>query len=275
MKKTNMERQAKYYEAMGGLFVAGILALIITLICSVSTVPTGHVGIKVRFGAVQDDFIVEGLNFKIPFIEKIEKMDCRTQRVDIEGEGASKDMQTITTYIAVNYRVNQEKAFNLYKTVGIGYETILIKPAIQETMKASLAQYTAEELITKRAEVALLLQETSKEKLEDKGIVIESVSIVNLNFSEAYNDAIEKKQVAEQEAKKAEQELEKAKVEAEKKVVEAQAEADALKVQKQEITEDLLELRRIENEAKWIEKWNGQLPTTTLGDSVPMIEIGK
>jgi regulator of protease activity HflC (stomatin/prohibitin superfamily) len=274
MKKTNMERQAKYYEAMGGLIVAGVLALIITLICSVSTVPTGHVGIKVRFGAVQDDFIVEGLNFKIPFIEKIEKMDCRTQRVDIEGEGASKDMQTITTYIAVNYRVNQEKAFNLYKTVGVGYETILIRPAIQETMKASLAQYTAEELITKRAEVATLLQETSKEKLEDKGIVVESVSIVNLNFSEAYNDAIEKKQVAEQEAKKAEQELEKAKVEAEKKVVEAQAEADALKVQKQEITEDLLELRRIENEAKWIERWNGQLPTTVLGDTMPMIEIG-
>ena len=274
MKKTSKERQAEYYEVTGGLIVAAILALIIVVICSVSTVPTGHVGIKVRFGAVQDDFIVEGLNFKIPFIEKIEKMDCRTQRVDIEGEGASKDMQTITTYIAVNYRVNQEKAFNLYKTVGVGYETILIKPAIQETMKASLAQYTAEELITKRAEVATLLQETSKEKLEDKGIIIESVSIVNLNFSEAYNDAIEKKQVAEQEAKKAEQELEKAKVEAEKKVVEAQAEADALKVQKQEITEDLLELRRIENEAKWIEKWNGQLPTTVLGDSVPMIEIG-
>lgn len=255
--------------------LGSIVSLIVFLfVFSISTVPTGHVGIKTRFGAVQDDYITEGLNFKMPFIESIKKMDCRTQRVDIEGEGASKDLQTVSTYIAVNYRVNQEKAFNLYKTVGMSYEAVLIKPATQEVMKTTLAQYTAEELITKRAEVGQVLQESLKLKLEEKGIIIESTSIVNLNFSDSYNEAIERKQVAEQEAKKAEQELEKAKIEAEKKVVEAQAEAEALKVQKQEITSDLLELRKIENEAKWIEKWNGQLPTTTLGDNVPMVNIG-
>lgn len=252
--------------------VVGVI--ILTFILSMSTVPTGHVGIKTRFGAVQDDYIAEGLNFKTPIIEDIKVMDCRTQRTDVEGEGASKDLQTVSTYIAVNYSVNQEKAFNLYKTVGVSYEEILIRPATQEVMKTTLAQYTAEELITKRAEVGQMLQDSLKEKLEEKGIVIESTSIVNLNFSEAYNEAIEKKQVAEQEAKKAEQELEKAKVEAEKKIVEAQAEAEALKAQKQEITSDLLELRRIENEAKWIEKWNGNLPSTMLGDNVPMVNIG-
>ena len=259
---------------VGILAVSILTTIIILFIFSVSTVPTGHVGIKTRFGAVQNDYITEGLNFKIPFIEKIRKMDCRTQRVDIQGEGASKDLQTVSTYIAINYRVNQEKAFNLYKTVGTGYEEILVKPAIQEAMKSALAQFTAEELITKRTEVANLLEETLEVKLDEKGIVVESTAIVNLDFSQAYNDAIERKQVAEQEAKKAEQELEKAKIEAEKKVVEAQAEADALKVQKQEITADLLELRRIENEAKWIERWDGQLPSTVLGESVPMIDIG-
>lgn len=252
--------------------IAGIITIL--LIFSITTVPTGHVGIKTRFGAVQDDFIAEGLNFQAPFIEEIKVMDCRTQRVDVEGEGASRDLQTVSTYIAVNYRVNQEKAFSLYKTVGMNYEEILIKPATQETMKTTLAKYTAEELITKRAEVGHELQEALKIKLEDKGVVIESTSIVNLNFSDSYNQAIERKQVAEQEAKKAEQELEKAKVEAEKKVVEARAEAEALKAQKQEITSDLLELRRIENEAKWIEKWNGNLPSTMLGDNVPMVNIG-
>lgn len=252
-----------------------VLAIILVLfVFSISTVPTGHVGIKVRFGAVQDDYITEGLNFKLPLIESIKKMDCRTQRVDVEGEGASKDLQTISTYIAINYRVNQEKAFELYKSVGMNYETILIKPATQEAMKSTLAQYTAEELITMRAEVAQGLEKTLQAKLQEKGIVIESVSIVNLDFSKSYNDAIEAKQVAEQEAKKAEQELQKAKIEAEKKVVEARAEAEALKAQKQEITSDLLELRRIENEAKWIQKWNGELPKTMLGDSVPMVEIG-
>lgn len=252
-----------------------VLAIILVLfVFSISTVPTGHVGIKVRFGAVQDDYIPEGLNFKMPFIETIKNIDCRTQKIDIIGEGASKDLQTISTSIVVNYRINQEKAFNLYKTVGMGYETILIAPAAQEVMKSTLAQYTAEELITMRNEVAIALNNSLKAKLEEKGIMIESISIVNLDFSAAYNNAIEAKQVAEQEAKKAEQELQKAKIEAEKKIVEARAEAEALKAQKQEITSDLLELRRIENEAKWIQKWTGELPKTMLGDSVPMVEIG-
>lgn len=243
-----------------------IFLLIILIGNSYTIVPTGHVGIKVRFGAVQEDYIPEGLNFKIPLIDKIEKVDCRTQRVDVNGEGASKDLQTINTYVAANYRIDQEKAFNLYKTVGDGYEEILVKPAMQEAMKTTLAQYTAEELITRRTEVALNLQESLKNKLENRGIAIESVNIVNLTFSEAYDQAIEAKQVAEQEAKKAEQELEKAKIEAEKKIVEAQAEAETLKVQRQEITSDLLRL-------KWIEKWDGKLPTTVLGDSTPMINL--
>ena len=251
-----------------------ILLLVVLVTLSIETVPTGHVGIKTRFGAVQDDYISEGLNFKIPFIENIKKMDCRTQRTDINGEGASKDLQTISTYLVVNYRVNQEKAFELYKTIGTNYEDILIKPAAQEMMKATLAKYTAEELITKRSEVGQVLQETLKSKLEEKGIAIDGTSIVNLTFSEAYDEAIEKKQIAEQEAKKAEQELERVKIEAEKKVVEAKAEAEALKAQKQEITQDLLELRKIENQSKWIEKWNGQLPKATLGESISMIDIG-
>lgn len=249
--------------------------IVILIFFSISTVPTGHVGIKVRFGAVQNDVITEGLNWKAPFVESIKKMDCRTQRVDVEGEGASRDLQTVATYIAVNYRVNQEKAFELYKTVGMNYEDVIITPATQEAMKTTIAKYTAEELITKRSEVANVLQENLKEKLESKGIIIESVSIVNLDFSQAYDEAIERKQVAEQEAKKAEQELEKAKIEAEKKVVEAQAqanskkiqaeaEAESLRIQKSELTKELLQLR-------WIEKWDGKLPTTSLGDESSLI----
>ena len=142
-------------------------------------------------------------------------------------------------------------------------------------MKTTIAKYTAEELITKRAEVADTLQKTLTNKLETKGIFVETISIVNLDFSAAYNNAIEQKQVAEQEAKKAEQELVKAKVEAEKKVVEAQADADskiikakaeaeAARIQKNELTKELIQL-------KWIEKWDGKLPTTSLGDDSSLI----
>jgi len=254
-----------------------VVLIFLFTILSISAVPTGHVGIKVRFGAVQNDVLVEGLNFKMPLAERIVRMDCRTQRIDVEGEGASKDLQTVNTYIAVNYSVKKERAFELYKTVGTDYEKILIKPLAQESMKTTTAKYTAEELITKRTEVANTLTETLQEKLEEKGIVVENVSIVNLNFSAAYNNAIEQKQVAEQEAKKAQQELEKTKIEAEKKVVEAQAtadakiiqaqaEAEAARVQKSELTKDLLQLR-------WIEKWDGKLPNTALSDSIPFLNI--
>ena len=272
------QSESKSYKKF--YIIGGIIAIVLILIfASISTVPTGHVGIKTRFGAVQNDVITEGLNLKLPFIESIKKMDCRTQRVDIEGESASKDLQTVAAYIAINYRVNQEKAFELYKTVGMGYEEIIIKPATQESMKLTIAKYTAEELITKRAEVADTLQKNLMNKLETKGILVETTNIVNLDFSAAYDNAIEQKQVAEQEAKKAEQELVKSKVEAEKKVVEAQAEADAklikakadaeaARIQKSELTDKLIQL-------KWIEKWDGKLPTTSVSDTMGMIKIGE
>ena len=138
------QSESKSYKKF--YIIGGIIAIVLILIfASISTVPTGHVGIKTRFGAVQNDMITEGLNLKLPFIESIKKMDCRTQRVDIEGESASKDLQTVAAYIAINYRVNQEKAFELYKTIGMGYEEIIIKPATQESMKLTIAKYTAEE----------------------------------------------------------------------------------------------------------------------------------
>ena len=253
-----------------------ILILFITILNTLVSVPTGHAGIRTRFGAVQNDIINEGLNFKIPFAEDIKIMDCRTQKTDVEGESSSKDLQAITTNLAVNYKVNKEKAFDLYKTVGTDYENIIIDPAIQEAMKTTLAQYNAEEIITKREQVAKELEETLEKKLELRGIDIEAINIVNLSFSQAFDDAIEKKQIAEQETKKAQQELEKVKIEAEKRVVQAQAEAESLKAQKEEITDELLKLRQIENEKEWIKKWNGQLPTTMLnGDSSIIYGINK
>ena len=258
-----------------GLVVGFILVVMIIVfaIGSITIVPSGYVGVKTHFGAVQEQQIYEGLNFKFPFVEDIKLMDCRTQRVDIEGEGASKDLQTVGTSIAVNYKVNGEMAHDLYKTVGMNYDAIIISPATQEAMKSALAQYTAEELITKRQEVANVLYVALKDRLEEKHIIVENINIINLVFSQAYNNAIESKQVAEQEAQKAKQELEKAKVDAEKKIVEAQAEAEALRVQKQEITDDLLQLRQIENEAKMIEKWDGKLPTYMTESAVPFLNL--
>ena len=163
----------------------------------------------------------------------------------------------------------------MYREIGKDFKTIIIEPAIYETMKSAIANYTAEELVTKRQEVSNLAQETLTKRLKDKGINITSLSMTDLSFSTEFDQAIEKKQVVEQQTQQAKYELEKAKVENEKKIENAKAEAEVMKQQNQEITDKTLELKKLEVQQKLIEKWNGQLPATTLGDNIPMLNIGK
>ena len=246
-----------------------VILILIILFSTIKTVPTGYVGVKTRFGQVQNDTIQEGLNFKIPFIEGIVKIDCRTQKTDYEMEASSKDLQKISNVkIAVNYNVDKQKANILYREIGKDFKTVIIEPAIYETMKTAIANYTAEELITKRQEVSLKAQEVLTDRLKNSGINITSLSMTDLSFSEEFDQAIEKKQVVEQQTQQAKYELEKAKVENEKKIENAKAEAEVMKQQNNEITEKTLELKRLEIQQKLIEKWNGQLPTTTLNDNL-------
>ena len=245
--------------------IIGILLIfiIITLISSLTTVPTGFVGVKTRFGQVQDTTIQEGLNLKLPFIEKIVKMDCRTQKTEYTMEASSKDLQKISNFkVAINYNVSKETANQLYKEVGVDYKSVIVEPAIQEAMKATIANYTAEELITKRNEVSAFALNSLFDKLQDKGIQLTSLNILDLSFSEEFDKAVEEKQIVEQETQKAQYELEKAKVENEKKIENAKAEAEVMKQQNLQITEQYLRLKEIENQKAMIDKWDGQLPTT-------------
>ena len=251
-----------------------IIFLLVTVKNSFQSVPTGYVGIKTRFGKVSEDVIQEGLNLKVPYIEKIVLMDCRTQKAEIATSTASKDLQEVSLKIAVNYNVNRDTAYELYRQVGINYESIIISPAILESVKSVTAQYTAEELITKRAEVSNGMEETLKEKIVSRGFNVVDFNITDLDFSAAYNQAIEKKQVAEQEAKQAEYELQKAKINNEKKIAEAEANAKVMQIQDATTTENALKLKEIEIQRAAIEKWNGVLPSTMSGDTaIPFLNI--
>ena len=254
--------------------IIGILLIfiIITLISSLTTVPTGFVGVKTRFGQVQDTTIQEGLNLKLPFVEKIVKMDCRTQKTEYTMEASSKDLQKISNFkVAINYNVSKETANQLYKEVGVDYKSVIVEPAIQEAMKATIANYTAEELITKRNEVSAFALNSLFDKLQDKGIQLTSLNILDLSFSEEFDKAVEEKQIVEQETQKAQYELEKAKVENEKKIENAKAEAEVMKQQNLQITEQYLRLKEIENQKAMIDKWTGNLPNTMLSDSISSI----
>ena len=236
-----------------------IIALFIltTIICSITTVPTGFVGIKTRFGQVQDAVIQEGFNFKLPYIEKIVKLDCRTQKTEYTMEASSKDLQKISNFkVAVNYNITKDTANDLYRKVGVDYKSIIVEPAIQEAMKATIANYTAEELITKRNEVSAFALEALFNKLQDSGITLTALNIIDLSFSQEFDKAVEEKQIVEQQTEKAKYELEKAKVENEKKIENAKAEAEVMKQQNAQITDQYLRLKEIENQKAMIDKWN-------------------
>lgn len=255
--------------------IIGVIILIaIIILASTTTVPTGYVGVKTRFGQVQNTTIQEGLNLKLPFVEKIVKIDCRTKKYENDKayESSTKDMQVVNNiYIAINYAVEKSEANKLYQSTGTKYEEILIEPAIQESVKSAFSQFTAEELIVNRNKVSELIKTSLMNKLKDKGINITETSIKNFDFSEQYNKAIENKATAQQQAETAKAELERAKIDNEKKIENAKAEAEVMRQQNQEITDKTLKLKELEVRQNLINKWNGQLPTTATSEVLSIL----
>ena len=242
------------------MIITGVLAVIL-LFSSVTTIKSGEVGIRVRFGKVVNQQTNEGINFKVPVIEKIEKMNVRVQKVEVQTASSSKDLQEVEMSLAVNYQIDKDKARSLYKTVGTGYDEVILEPAIQESIKAVTSKYTAEELITNRSEVSEKCQEELNKKVTKYGLKVNDFNITNFNFSEEFNKAIEEKQVAEQKVLTAKQELEKERIEAEKKIVKAEAEKQANELKQQSLTDNIIK-------EKFIEKWNGELPKVSGSNNI-------
>lgn len=227
-----------------------------------SSTKTGEVGIKTKFGKITDTYLSEGINFKMPY-EKIEKVNIKVQKYENKKElsTSTKDMQIVNNIkVTINYQVNGKEAVNLYKRVGNNYKQTILEPAIQETVKATISKYTSEELVTKRSEISLDINNTLNDRIKGYGINSVSVAINNFDFSQSYNDAIEKKAVAEQEVATAKNQQQKAKIEAETKIIKAKSEAEANKNLEKSLSPEILQ-------QKFIEKWNGQLPTVTSGNS--------
>lgn len=230
------------------------LFLFVTILCSFTTIKSGEIGLKVRFGKIIDSSLKEGFNIKIPYVEKIAKVNIKVQKSELSVESSTKDLQIINTTIAVNYRVDSSKASNLYRTVGNAYEEIVLQPAIKESIKSAMAQYNAEEITVNRADVSKNCLKTLQDKITKYGIIVEDFNLTDFSFTEEYTKAIEEKQVAEQN-------LEKSKLESEKKLVEAEATNRANELLKQNVTEEVL-LKQ------FIEKWDGKLPTVTGGENM-------
>ncbi len=248
----------------------GIIIFIILIFGSFYIISAGQRGVILTFGKPSESAIGEGLHFKLPIIQRIVKMDVKTLKYEADLTAASKDLQDVNTRVAINYRILSERVPEIYRTIGLNYQDIVIYPLEQETNKGITAKYTAEELITKREEVREKMRNDLKDKLDSRGIIVEEVSIIDFKFSEIFTQAIENKVTAEQDALAAKNKLAQVEYEAKQRIVQATAEAEAIRIQAQAVQsqggEDYVRLQAIQ-------KWDGVLPQFTGGGAIPFIDF--
>lgn len=264
--------------------IIGFISLIL-IFGSFGTVSAGERGVKTRLGAVVS-VIDPGLYFKLPIMEKVNIMDIQTQTVQYDNQqkegdlyegsslfAASRDLQDVQIATVVNYHIDPtsvDTIFQQYKSTET-YQNNVIEPIIRDTIKAISSQYTAEELVTKRADFNDKATASLIDQMNGKYLIIERVNITNFEFSKAFNEAIEQKVTAQQNAEAAKNKLEQVKFEAQQTIETARADAEAIRIKAQAITTqggaDYVRLQAIA-------KWNGNVPQTMIpGASVPFINL--
>ena len=275
--------------------IAGIVALavVFTAIGSFVVVDSGHVGVVRRLGAVQMEPYPEGFHLKVPWLDSVEQIDIRLRKAESEAGAASRDLQVVRTQVAVQYSMTGPVMPLTYQQIGTRsvVSTTLIEPAIMESVKAVTAQYTAEELVTKRAEAKVKIQEAIETfidtTLEQKGVIgalrLANVAITDFDFSAEFNRAIEEKVQAEQDALKARNEKLRRVTQAEAAAAERTLAADAEAYQIEVASKARAEAIRREAEAlrdnpaliqlRIAEKWDGKLPQVSGGNAIPLLNI--
>jgi regulator of protease activity HflC (stomatin/prohibitin superfamily) len=240
-------------------------------------------GVKTRGGALVG-IVQPGYYFKFPFIEAVNVMDLKTRAVIYEKENpltaASKDLQDVSVTSVVNYHIDPTLVEPIYvQFKGVDeFEAQIVRPAVRDTVKASSAQFTAEELGRQRAAFSALVLKTLNEKLQGKGVVIEQSDITDLKFSDAYTKAIEDKVVATQNAETAKNNLEKVKFEQQAQIEVSKAQAEKTRLEAIALAsaqgEKLIDKILAEAALAAANKWNGVLPTQMIpGGTLPFINV--
>jgi prohibitin 2 len=265
------------------VLIAIIVLVIIGVVASssVKIVDAGNRGILTHWNAVDltNPPLDEGIHFVIPFQDEVVQMEVRTLKYDTSTRSASKDLQTVQTTVTVNYHPDTERVHYLYKEIGLSYESRVIQPAIDETVKQVSANYNAEELITKRPLVKADIENAIRERLNQFYIDTEVISITDFEFSPLFAKAIESKVEAEQKAQKAENDLIRIEVEARQleaqavglaaaNIAEAQGEAEAISVINSALSSNPYYLEWLKTQA-----WDGKLPLVVGEGGTPFISI--
>ncbi|MDV3002090.1 MAG: hypothetical protein N5P05_003696 [Chroococcopsis gigantea SAG 12.99] len=233
-------------------------------------VNAGERGVLMLFGQVQDTVLNEGIHPIIPLVNTVKKLSVRIQKHQISAEASSKDLQEVFADVALNWHILPPQAPIVFQTIGDEEALIdrVIAPAVEEILKAVMAKYTAEELITKREEVKGEVDLRLIERLENYHIGVDDISLVHVNFSDRFTEAVEAKQIAEQEAKKAGFAVLKAVKESEAKINLARGEAEAHRILQDSLTPEILK-------NKTLERWNGDLPLVIGENTLQSLDLSQ
>ncbi len=267
MEMSDVERVERI-KKLSRYIVGGVIILML-LLGSVGTIGAGERGILLQFGAVKDKVLGEGLYFKIPFVQSVVKIDVKIKKDEVPASASSKDLQIVTSRVALNYHLAPESVNKIWQEVGKNYNARINAPTIQEPVKATTAKFTAEELIIRREEVKEQIKANLYNRLLQHHIIVDELNITSFDFSDAFNEAIEAKVTAEQLKLKAERDLQRIEIEADQKIAEAVGKAQAIRIEAQALSANpkIVELR-------WIEKWNGETPQYW-GQATPFIGINQ
>jgi len=261
-----MEEQTKF-KVIGVLAIICVIVIILFSILPFVVIDAGNRGVVMNYGKVQDQILDEGIHWRTPFVQSVKEIDVRVQKADVKAAAASADLQDVTMDVVVNYRIDPKKVNVVYQKIGDNKEVFdrIIAPNTNEIVKAATAKYTAENIIKNRAELKKLIDTALLARLSDYGVILDDVSLTEIDFSKEFNAAIEAKQVAEQRVQEAQFIADKAKKDAEAAVNKARGESEAQRLQEQTLTPLLIQKR-------WIEQWDGKLPIY-MGNATPLIQI--
>jgi regulator of protease activity HflC (stomatin/prohibitin superfamily) len=250
--------------------VFAALIILVLLSSFFVVVNAGERGVLMRFGQVQPQVLGEGLHTIIPIVNTVQKLSVRVQNQEISAEASSKDLQEVYTDVALNWHIVPMEANVIFQEIGDKLAIVqrIINPAVEEVLKAVMAKYTAEEIVTRRNEVKSEVDSLLTERLAAYHIAVDDISLVHVRFSNRFRDAVEAKQIAEQEAKRAEFVALKAKRDAEAQLNLAKGEAEAQRLLRENLTSEMLQRQAIA-------KWNGTLPLIVGSEGPKLLDLNR
>ncbi|CAN1209834.1 prohibitin family protein [Tumidithrix helvetica PCC 7403] len=253
------------------IVAAGFVVALIFLLASAGplvVVGAGYRGVIMNFGQVQDEILNEGLHWRVPIMTEIRQISVRVQKTDILSQVGSKDLQEVKLDVAVNWHVDPAKVNKVYQSIGDEVQVVnrILNPAVGEIIKAAAAKKNAEEILTKRPELKAEIDANLDDRLKVYGIILDGVSLLDVQFTREFADAIEQKQVAEQEAQRAVYIAQKAEREAEAEVNRAKGRAEAQSLIQSTLTPEVLK-------NKALEAWDGKFPLIYDGSPLPFINV--